>query len=138
VPGVLSSVLGMMKAGATRVAVATNHVIESFRNDLWPACKTGEGIEPDLWAQFPLFQEVLAAAGIIGWPMVEFVADHALAAAAADQDARVERVIICARVVTGDSWEADKRAMSRLVSGSLISAKFSYFPVEITAPYSSS
>src|ERR1700727_2520144 len=81
---------------APRVAVATNHVIESFRNDLWPACKTGEGIEPDLWAQFPLFQEVLAAAGIIVWPMIEFEADDALAAAAAaaDQDARVERVII--------------------------------------------
>jgi 5'-3' exonuclease len=97
VRGVLASVLGMMKAGATHVAVATDHVIESFRNDLWPAYKTGEGIEPDLWAQFPLLEEVLAAAGIIVWPMVEFEADDALAAgaAAADQDARVERVIIC-------------------------------------------
>jgi 5'-3' exonuclease len=97
VRGVLASVLGMMKAGATHVAVATDHVIESFRNDLWPAYKTGEGIEPDLWAQFPLLEEVLAAAGIMVWPMVEFEADDALAAgaAAADQDARVERVIIC-------------------------------------------
>jgi 5'-3' exonuclease len=97
VRGVLASVLGMMKAGATHVAVATDHVIESFRNDLWPGYKTGEGIEPDLWAQFPLLEEVLAAAGIMVWPMVEFEADDALAAvaAAADQDARVERVIIC-------------------------------------------
>jgi hypothetical protein len=129
VRGVLAPVLGMMKAGATHIAVATNHVIEFFRNDLWPAHKTGEGIEPALWAQFPLLEEVLAAAGIMVWPMVEFEADDALAAAAAaaDQDARVERVIICARAVTGDSWETDKLAMSRLVARSLISAKFSYF-----------
>jgi 5'-3' exonuclease len=97
VRGVLASVLGMMKAGATHIAVATDHVIESFRNDMWPAYKTGEGIEPDLLAQFPLLEEVLAAAGITVWPMVEFEADDALAAAAAvaGQDARVERVIIC-------------------------------------------
>src|SRR5450631_3880996 len=97
VRGVLASLMGMLGAGATHVAVATDHVIESFRNDLWPGYKTGEGIEPDLWAQFPLLEEVLAAAGIMVWPMVEFEADDALAAvaAAADQDARVERVIIC-------------------------------------------
>jgi 5'-3' exonuclease len=98
VRGVLASVLGMMKdGGATHVAVATDHVIESFRNDLWPGYKTGEGIEPDLWAQFPLLEEVLSAAGIVVWPMVEFEADDALAAAAAaaDRDDRVERVIIC-------------------------------------------
>ena len=98
VRGVLASVLGMMKdGGATHVAVATDHVIESFRNDLWPGYKTGEGIEPDLWAQFPLLEEVLSAAGIVVWPMVEFEADDALAAAAATagRDDRVERVIIC-------------------------------------------
>jgi len=95
--GVLASVLGMMKDGATHVAVATDHVIESFRNGLWPGYKTGEGIEADLWAQFPLLEEVLAAAGISVWPMVEFEADDALAAAAeaAARDSRVERVIIC-------------------------------------------
>ena len=89
--------LGMMKGGATHVAVATDHVIESFRNELWPGYKTAEGIEPDLLAQFPLLEEVLAAAGIVVWPMVEFEADDALAAAAhaAAQDSRVERVIIC-------------------------------------------
>ena len=97
VRGVLASILGMMKAGATHIAVATDHVIESFRNDLWPAYKTGEGIEPDLLAQFPVLEEVLAAAGILVWPMVQFEADDALAAAAAvaDRDERVGRVIIC-------------------------------------------
>jgi 5'-3' exonuclease len=97
VRGVLASVLGMIKGGATHIAVATDHVIESFRNELWPGYKTGEGIEPDLWAQFPLLEKVLSAAGVIVWPMVEFEADDALAAAAvaAAGDARVERVVIC-------------------------------------------
>ena len=97
VRGVLASVLGMMKDGATHLAVATDHVIESFRNDLWPGYKTGEGIEPDLLAQFPLLEEVLSAAGVPVWPMVEFEADDALAAgaAAAARDGRVEHVIIC-------------------------------------------
>jgi 5'-3' exonuclease len=96
VRGVLASVLGMLKGGATHIAVATDHVIESFRNGLWPGYKTGEGIEPDLFAQFPLLEEVLSAAGIVVWPMIEFEADDALAAAAAAaaHDARVERVII--------------------------------------------
>ena len=97
VRGVLASVLGMIKDGATHIAVATDHVIESFRNQLWPDYKTGEGVEPDLLTQFPLLEDVLSAAGIVVWPMVEFEADDALAAAAvaAAQDARVERVIIC-------------------------------------------
>jgi 5'-3' exonuclease len=97
VRGVLASVLGMINGGATHVAVATDHVIESFRNDLWPDYKTGDGIEPDLFSQFHLLEEVLAAAGVVVWPMVEFEADDALAAAAvaAARDPRVERVIIC-------------------------------------------
>ncbi|HEX6772332.1 MAG TPA: 5'-3' exonuclease H3TH domain-containing protein [Acidobacteriaceae bacterium] len=97
VRGVLSSVLGMIKEGATHIAVATDHVIESFRNDLWPGYKTGEGVEPDLLAQFSLLEEVLEAAGVVVWPMVEFEADDALAAgaAAAALDPRVERVMIC-------------------------------------------
>ena len=95
--GVLASMLGMIKQGATYLAVATDHVIESFRNDLWPGYKTSEGVEPELLAQFPLLEEVLAAAGILVWPMVEFEADDALAAAAsaADSDPRVDRVVIC-------------------------------------------
>jgi 5'-3' exonuclease len=97
VKGVLASVLGMIKGGATHVAVATDHVIESFRNGLWAGYKTGEGIEPDLLAQFPLLEDALTAAGVVVWPMVEFEADDALAAGAeaAARDARVERVIIC-------------------------------------------
>ncbi|MGA2574444.1 MAG: 5'-3' exonuclease H3TH domain-containing protein [Bryobacteraceae bacterium] len=97
VRGVLASVLGMIRGGATHVAVATDHVIESFRNGLWPGYKTGEGVAPDLLAQFDLLEEVLSAAGVVVWPMVEFEADDALASAAATsaQDARVERVIIC-------------------------------------------
>jgi 5'-3' exonuclease len=97
VRGVLTSVLGMIKGGATHIAVATDHVIESFRNKLWPGYKTGEGIDPDLLAQFPLLEETLSAAGVAVWPMVEFEADDALAAgaAAAAGEARVDHVIIC-------------------------------------------
>jgi 5'-3' exonuclease len=97
VRGVLSSVLGMIRGGATHIAVATDHVIESFRNDLWAGYKTSEGVEPDLLAQFPVLESVLLAAGIVVWPMVEFEADDALAAAAvlAARDARVERVVLC-------------------------------------------
>jgi 5'-3' exonuclease len=97
VRGVLASVMGMIKGGATHIAVATDHVIESFRNDLWPDYKTSEGVEPDLLSQFPLLEEALSAAGVVLWPMLEFEADDALAAAAtaAAKDNRVERVIIC-------------------------------------------
>src|SRR5258705_1652547 len=97
VRGVLASVLGMINAGATHVGVATDHVIESFRNRLWPGYKTSAGIEPDLLSQFPLLEKTLSAAGIVVWPMIDFEADDALAAAAilAAQDQRVERVIIC-------------------------------------------
>jgi 5'-3' exonuclease len=97
VRGVLASVLGMIKGGATHIAVATDHVIESFRNQLWPGYKTSEGVEPDLLAQFQMLEDVLSAAGIVVWPMVEFEADDALAAAAvpAAADKRVDRVIIC-------------------------------------------
>ena len=97
VRGVLSSVLGMIHGGATHIAVATDHVIESFRNGLWPGYKTSEGIEPDLLAQFPLLEQVLTAAGVVVWPMVDFEADDALAAAAvlADRDPRVKSVFLC-------------------------------------------
>jgi 5'-3' exonuclease len=97
VRGVLASVLGMIREGATHVAVATDHVIESFRNRLWPEYKTGEGIDPDLLGQFQLLEDALTALGVAVWPMVEFEADDALAAgaAAAARDPRVERVFIC-------------------------------------------
>ena len=97
VRGVVASVLAMINGGATHVGVATDHVIESFRNDLWPGYKTGEGIDPDLLAQFPLLEEAMTALGIATWPMIAFEADDALAAAAAAaaRDPRVERVLIC-------------------------------------------
>jgi 5'-3' exonuclease len=87
----------MVRDGATHVAVATDHVIESFRNDLWAGYKTSAGIEPDLLAQFTLLEEALSAAGFVVWPMVEFEADDALAAGAiaAASDEHVDRVIIC-------------------------------------------
>ena len=97
VRGVVASILGMISSGATHIAVATDHVIESFRNELWAAYKTGAGVEPELMAQFPLLEEALSAVGVVVWPMVEFEADDALAAGAtaAALDPRVERVIIC-------------------------------------------
>ena len=96
VRGVLASLLGMMRSG-TYIGVATDHVIESFRNRLWPGYKTGDGIAPDLRSQFPILEDALQALGVAVWPMVEFEADDALAAgaAAAARDAQVDRVIIC-------------------------------------------
>src|SRR5215470_2363711 len=97
VAGVLGMIVKMIEDGATHIGVATDHVIESFRNGLWRGYKTGAGIEPDLRAQFTPLEEALAAAGIVVWPMVEFEADDALAAAAetAARDPRVNRVVIC-------------------------------------------
>lgn len=97
VRGVLRSVVSLMERGATHVGVATDHVIESFRNELWPGYKTGAGIDPDLWGQFGLLEDTLRAAGVTVWPMVELEADDALAAAAARaaEDPRVGRVLVC-------------------------------------------
>jgi 5'-3' exonuclease len=97
VRGVIASLRGLLREGATHIGVATDHVIESFRNGLWAGYKTGEGIDPVLFAQFPLLEEALVAAGITVWPMMEFEADDGLAAAAAvaAADPRVDRVIIC-------------------------------------------
>ena len=99
--GVLHTVLEMIEKGATHIGVATDHVIESFRNGLWPGYKTGAGIEPALRAQFQPLEDALAAMGVAVWPMVELEADDALASAAriADEDPRVEKVCI---------WTPDK------------------------------
>jgi len=95
--GVLASVLSMIEQGATHIGVATDHVIESFRNELYPGYKTSEGVPPELLSQFPILEEALEAMGVFVWPMVEFEADDALASAAfnAAQDERVSQVIIC-------------------------------------------
>ena len=97
VRGVVGSVLGMINGGATHLAVATDHVIESFRNTLWRGYKTSAGIEPELLAQFHPLEDALRSLGVVVWPMVEFEADDALAsgAALAARDARVEQVVIC-------------------------------------------
>jgi 5'-3' exonuclease len=97
VRGVVASVLGMLEAGATHLAVATDHVIESFRNALWPDYKTGEGIDPVLYAQFEPLEDALRALGVAVWAMVEFEADDALASGAvmAAADARVSQVLVC-------------------------------------------
>jgi len=99
--GVLQTVLQMLEKGATHFGVATDHVIESFRNDLWPGYKTGEGIDPALWAQFHPLEEALLAMGVVVWPMVELEADDALASAAriAYDDPEVEKICI---------WTVDK------------------------------
>ncbi|MBA2687535.1 MAG: flap endonuclease [Gemmatimonadaceae bacterium] len=98
VAGVLHSVLEIIESGATHIGVATDHVIESFRNDLWPGYKTGEGIEPSLHAQFHPLEEALTAMGVTVWPTIELEADDALASAAfiAEKDSRVEKVCIWA------------------------------------------
>jgi 5'-3' exonuclease len=101
VAGVLNGVLEMIEEGATHVGVATDHVIESFRNQIWSGYKTGEGIEPNLWAQFHPLENALKAMGVVVWPMVELEADDALASAAAiaSKDKRVDKVCI---------WTPDK------------------------------
>ena len=95
--GVLTSVLSMIENGATYIGVATDHVVESFRNDLYPGYKTSEGVPPELLSQFPILEEALEAMGILVWPMVYYEADDALASAAdkAAKDDRVKQVLIC-------------------------------------------
>jgi 5'-3' exonuclease len=97
VRGVLSSVLSMVEHGATHIGVATDHVVESFRNDLYRGYKTAEGVPPELLSQFPILEEALDAMGVVVWPMVEYEADDALASAAAKaaQDEHVNQVVIC-------------------------------------------
>jgi 5'-3' exonuclease len=94
---VLSNTLGMLTDGVTHLGVASDHVIESFRNDLWPGYKTSAGMPPELLAQFPVMEGAMAAMGVTAWPLVEWEADDALASAAAvaDADPRVEGVMIC-------------------------------------------
>lgn len=115
--GVVGTCLQLLEQGATHVAVATDHVIESFRNDLWPTYKDGSGVDPLLKAQFPLVEDALRAAGFTVWPMVEQEADDALAAGAlvAAADDRVDKVIICTpdkdlgQCVGGKVWQWDRR-----------------------------
>ena len=117
VRGVVNSMLQLVEDGATHVGIATDHVIESFRNDLWPTYKDGEGVDPQLKAQFPILEEVLESAGFAVWPQTTFEADDGLAAGAAlgRADDRVERVVICtpdkdmAQLVGDKVWQYDRR-----------------------------
>jgi 5'-3' exonuclease len=139
VRGVLGSMLGLIRDGATHIGVATDHVIESFRNQMWPGYKTGEGVDPNLLSQFPLLEEALTAMGLVVWPMVEYEADDALAAAArlAAEDARVERVIVCtpdkdlAQCVRGDRVVQLDRRLKVTRDGAGVMAKFGVFPASI-------
>jgi 5'-3' exonuclease len=136
VAGVLHSVLEMVETGATHIGVATDHVIESFRNDLWPDYKTGEGIDPVLWAQFLPLEDALAAMGVAVWPMVELEADDGLASAAhlASEDARVEKVCIWAndkdlsQCVRGDRVVQIIRKGMQIRNAEAVRAKFGVDP----------
>jgi 5'-3' exonuclease len=137
--GVVGSVLGMINRGASHVGVATDHVIESFRNRLWPGYKTGAGIDPDLLSQFGLLEDALTALGVMIWPMVEYEADDALAAAAvrAAADSRVEQVIICtpdkdlAQTVSGTRIVQLNRRTNVIRDEAAVVAKFGVLPASI-------
>lgn len=113
VAGVLGTIMQMLDEGATHIGVATDHIVESFRNELWPGYKTGEGIDPALWAQFHPLEESLLSMGVATWPMVELEADDALASAAhlASQDERVEKVCI---------WTPDKDLAQCVVANRVV------------------
>ena len=139
VRGVLGSVLSMLEDDVTHLGVATDHVIESFRNDLWPGYKTGDGVDPALLGQFGLLEEALDALGVAVWPMTELEADDGLASAAARAagDARVEQVFICtpdkdlAQCVTGSRVVQFDRRAGALRDEAGVRAKFGVAPASI-------
>ena len=139
VRGVVGSLLAMINRGATHVGVATDHVIESFRNRLWHGYKTSAGVDPELLAQFGLLEEALAALGFAVWPMVEYEADDALAAAAttAAADPRVGQVIVCtpdkdlAQSVSGDRIVQLNRRTNVVLNEAGVVAKFGVAPASI-------
>jgi 5'-3' exonuclease len=137
--GVLGTVLQMLETGATHIGVATDHVIESFRNELWDGYKTGEGIEPALWNQFHPLEEALVAMGVATWPMVELEADDGLASAAhlASLDASVEKVSIwtpdkdLAQCVRDDRVVQVDRRSGKVQNADAVKEKFGVPPVHI-------
>lgn len=139
VTGVLQTVVQMLEQGATHLGVATDHVIESFRNDLWAGYKTGAGIDPALWKQFHPLEDALRAMGVVVWPMVELEADDALASAArlADADPRVEKVAIwtvdkdLAQCVRGERVVQVNRRSQAVVDAAGVIAKFGVPPAAI-------
>jgi len=139
VRGVLGSVLGMLVEGATHVGVATDHVVESFRNDLWPGYKTGEGIDPDLFSQFHPLENALRALGVVVWPTADLEADDALASAAAvaARDERVEQVLLCtpdkdlSQCVVGDRIVQLDRRKREIRNEAGVIEKFGVAPASI-------
>jgi 5'-3' exonuclease len=139
VRGVVGSVLGMINRGTTHLGVATDHVIESFRNRLWRGYKTSAGVPADLLSQFPLLEEALSALGVAVWPMIEFEADDALAAAAeiAARDPLVDRVIICtpdkdlAQAIRGTRVVQLNRRTNEIRDEAGVQAKFGVTPASI-------
>ena len=139
VRGVVNSLKRMIDHGVTHLAVATDHVIESFRNNLYAGYKTSEGVQPELLSQFPILEEELAAMGVVVWPMIEFEADDALASAAikAAQDPRVDRVFICTpdkdlgQCVSGNRIVQLHRRTQVIVDEPAIVAKFGVQPKSI-------
>jgi 5''-3'' exonuclease (including N-terminal domain of PolI) len=139
VAGVLGTVVQMLEGGTTHIGVATDHVIESFRNDLWPGYKTGKGIERALWAQFHPLEEALVAMGVATWPMIELEADDALASAAhiAAEDERVEKVCIwtpdkdLAQCVVGERVVQVDRKSGQIRDDAGVRAKFGVAPALI-------
>ena len=140
VRGVINSIRGMLNRGeATHIGFATDHVIESFRNDLWPGYKTGDGIDPNLLAQFPLLEDAMRAFGVKVWAMVEYEADDALAAAAvqAATDPRVTQVRICtpdkdlAQCVSGTRIVQEDRLRRAIRDEAGVIAKFGVAPLSI-------
>jgi len=136
VAGVLGTVAQMLEQGATHIAVATDHVIESFRNELWAGYKTGAGIEPALWRQFHPLEDALMSMGVVTWPMVELEADDALASAAhlAMSDPRVEKVSIwtpdkdLAQCVVDDFVVQVDRKSGQVRDAAAVQAKFGVPP----------
>ena len=138
--GLLRSMIAMLsQPGVTHMAYAFDHVIESFRNDLYTGYKTGEGMDPDLWSQFQLAEDVVAAAGVTVWCMVEFEADDALAAGAArwKDDPRVEQIFICspdkdlAQMVIGDKIVCWDRRRDIILNEEGVFTKFGVTPASI-------
>ncbi len=137
--GVVGSMMQLLEEGATHVGVATDHIIESFRNDLWPGYKTGDGVDPVLKAQFPLVEDALVALGLTVWAEVELEADDALASAAvvAEADASVERVLVCtpdkdlAQCVRDPRVVQLDRRNRKLLDEAAVRAKFGVGPASI-------
>ncbi len=137
--GVLASLLAMLHDGVTHLGVATDHLIESFRNQLWPGYKTGEGIDPLLWAQFHPLEDALRAMGVVVWPMTDLEADDGLASAArlAAADPRVEQVLICtpdkdlSQCVSGDRVIQFDRRQRELRNENGVREKFGVPPTSI-------